>query len=253
MNGDTREIGWFLVVLFATSAVFYAAGPLIGSLSGVTQANVPAAALGVVCPTLAAVAVSMRTQSFNQLTSLVVARPRGVLSGLAAVLSLPAAVMLSALLTGQREGFELPGIGAVGLLVVYMVGSLAEEIGWTGFLLPRLLRVTTETRSALIIGVVWALWHVIPYVQAGHGAGWIVGQCVFTIVFRLLLVRLTVAGGGPVWWAVVCHASYNLAWSLSPDAGAGYDPWAAAALTTGTVALLHAARLRPSHRRLLPR
>ncbi|WP_159500111.1 CPBP family intramembrane glutamic endopeptidase [Microbacterium sp. 18062] len=245
---ELREIGWFLIVLLATSAVFYAAGPLIGSLSGVTQANVPAAALGVVCPTIAAVAVAARTRSLKELMALVTARPRGVLWGVMAVLALPVVVLLSAVLNGQRNDFQVPGVGALSLAVVYAVGSLAEEIGWTAFLLPRLLRITGETMSGLIIGVVWALWHVIPYAQAGHPPWWIVGQCVFTVAFRLFLVRLTVGGGGSVWWAVIGHASYNLAWSLSPGAGSGYDPWATAALTVGIVVLLYAMRFRSLNR-----
>lgn len=218
-------------MLFATSALFFVAGPVIGSLSGVTRANVPAAAFGVICPALAAVVVAARTGSLRALGQRLRTRPHGPGYIVVAIVGLPAVVALSALLAGGTEGFTLPGGGAILLILVYLVGALAEEIGWTGFLLPRLLRVMGEVGSALVIGGVWALWHVIPYAQAGHPPAWIVGQCVFSILFRVLLVRLTVASGGSVWLAVVCHAAYNVAWALSPHAGEGYDPWITAALT----------------------
>lgn len=70
----------------------------------------------------------------------------------------------------------------------------------------------------------------------------------FTVVLMLLLVRLTVAGGS-VWWAVICQASSNLAWALSPAAGEGYDPWVPAALTAAVVAILYVLTLRSSRRR----
>ncbi|MDJ0276065.1 CPBP family intramembrane metalloprotease [Sphingomonas sp. 2R-10] len=39
-------------------------------------------------------------------------------------------------------------------------GPLGEEGGWRGYLLPRLLEQGGEVRASLIIGIVWALWHL---------------------------------------------------------------------------------------------
>jgi len=44
----------------------------------------------------------------------------------------------------------------------------------------------------------------------------VLGQCVFSVVFRVLLVRLALWQQGSMWPAVAAHAAYNLAWSLSP-------------------------------------
>ncbi|QEW03518.1 type II CAAX prenyl endopeptidase Rce1 family protein [Microbacterium lushaniae] len=244
---EVADIGWFLAILFATSAVFYVVGPLIGSLSSVTRANVPAAALMFVCPAIAAVVVAARTRSLRQLGARLTARPRGVFTGVVALVTMPVVLVVSAVVTRHGDGFEAPGTAALGLAGVFLVSAFAEQVGWTAFLLPRLLAITGELRCGLFIGVVWAVWHVIPLVQAGHAASWIVGQCVFTVVLMLLLVRLTVAGGS-VWWAVICQASSNLAWALSPAAGSGYDPWVTAALTAAVVAVLYGLTLRSSKR-----
>ena len=48
-----------------------------------------------------------------------------------------------------------------GLATAIMgAGPLGEEGGWRGYLLPRLLDQGGEARAALIIGIIWALWHL---------------------------------------------------------------------------------------------
>lgn len=56
--------------------------------------------------------------------------------------------------------------GAAGTLVAITPGiaigalaALGEEIGWRGLLVPQLARLTSFTRTALICGVVQAVWH----------------------------------------------------------------------------------------------
>lgn len=44
---------------------------------------------------------------------------------------------------------------ALGWIVV-----LGEEIGWRGYLLPRLLNNQTDLAASLMVGLVWGLWHL---------------------------------------------------------------------------------------------
>jgi len=238
--GVGRQLLSFAVVLLGLSLVFYLVGPVIGSLSRFTRANVPAAALMAVCPACAAVLVARRSGQFADLVEMVTRLPRLLdWSWLVAVLGMPAVIALGALLSGQGGGYTAPGWSALALAVAYVVAAVGEEIGWTAFVLPRLEPVTGELVAGLTIGAVWGLWHVVPYVEAGHTAGWVLGQWVFSVVFRVLLVRLALWQGGSMWPVVAAHASYNLAWSLSPDAGAGYDPWIAAGLTAVLVVITY--------------
>lgn len=62
-------------------------------------------------------------------------------------------------------------------LVVTAVGmglfaALMEEMGWTGFAAPRLLRNNTILVAGLILGSVWCLWHIpITYWASGTSTG----------------------------------------------------------------------------------
>src|SRR3546814_5546144 len=39
-------------------------------------------------------------------------------------------------------------------------GALGEELGWRGFALPRLLELMDARRASLLLGLVWAVWHL---------------------------------------------------------------------------------------------
>ena len=237
-EADTgRQLLCFTAVLLGLSLVFYLAGPILGSLSGFTRANVPASALMAVCPACAAVLVARRSGEFTGLVGMVARRSRLDWSWLVAVAGMPAVIVVAALLGGQVSGFAVPGWRALAL--AYAAAAVGEEIGWTAFVLPRLEPAIGELAAGLMIGAGWGLWHVVPYVQAGHSAGWVLGQCVFSVVFRVLLVRLAIWQRGSMWPAVAAHAGYNLAWSLSPDAGVGYSPWVAAGLTAALAMITH--------------
>lgn len=49
---------------------------------------------------------------------------------------------------------------AVTLLSTIVLVGLFEELGWRGFALPRLQRRYAALWSALILGVIWASWHL---------------------------------------------------------------------------------------------
>jgi membrane protease YdiL (CAAX protease family) len=49
------------------------------------------------------------------------------------------------------------------LFTAYLVNPIGEETGWTGFALPHLQKRFSPWLSAVVLGVVWALWHLPAY------------------------------------------------------------------------------------------
>jgi uncharacterized protein len=91
--------------------------------------------------------------------------------------------------------------------------TFGEEYGWRGYLLPRLLPLG-EIRATLLLGVIWALWH-LPLLLAGlnyPGVNVWVAILIFTFVTVSVSFAYTwfyVASSGSVLIAAVLHASFN--------------------------------------------
>jgi uncharacterized protein len=100
----------------------------------------------------------------------------------------------------------------VSALVVTLF-TFGEEYGWRGYLLPRLLPLG-EIRASLLLGLIWALWH-LPLLLAGlnyPGANVWLAILVFTFVTVTVSFAYTwfyVASSGSVLIAAVLHASFN--------------------------------------------
>lgn len=47
--------------------------------------------------------------------------------------------------------------------------SNGEEIGWRGYVLPRLLARHSALRASLILGLIWGIWHLPKYLGPGSG------------------------------------------------------------------------------------
>ena len=90
--------------------------------------------------------------------------------------------------------------------------TLGEEIGWRGFLAPELAKRFSFTQTAVLSGVIWALWHVPIIVFAGYnaGTGWyglaVVSANMILLCFVLTWLRLK---SGSLWTAVILHAANN--------------------------------------------
>lgn len=230
-------------------AIFLLSAPLLllGELSRARLLpGVPLSALMFLCIALVAIWAAHRTGGWASVRGLLArvsdwrrARPRRWL--VVAALLMPLVLAVEYVLM-RLLGIPLPSPQPAWprlplLFALLFIPAACEELAWSATLCEPLQASYTALGAALIIGASWALLHVGPYLQAGRDASWILGQLLFTVAFRVVLVWLYDASGQSLFAATIGHAAYNTAWQLFPDHGSGYDPWLTAALTTVVVAL----------------
>ena len=187
-----------------------------------SEPDLPAAViLGMYAPAAAAVIMRRFISKEPLRTSLGPVRHR--LRYFAVALIAPALTI--ALLINLSVGFHLAHFHAGANVVALVVGlglnaltlnavfAFGEEYGWRGYLLPKLLPLG-EVRAAVIVGLIWGVWHA-PLLIAGlnyPGVNPWVAVAMFVptaVLMSLLFTRVYVAAGCSVLVATVLHGSLN--------------------------------------------
>jgi CAAX protease family protein len=124
------------------------------------------------------------------------------------------------------------------LFVVFFIPAAGEEAGWMGYAVDPLQERWSAFTTGLILGSVWAIWHVVPDIQAHHTPTWIAWQGLFTVVSRILIVWLYNNTGKSVFAAILFHDMSNVSYALFPNNGSHYDPAITGALTAITAVIV---------------
>ena len=102
--------------------------------------------------------------------------------------------------------------GVLGVLY-NMASSLGEEIGWRGFLLPRLLSKTNFIWSTVILGTLWAIWHfplIIMNTMEWDHIPWLIYFSFWLgIVGASFIYTYYFIKSQSVWTAVILHSAHN--------------------------------------------
>jgi CAAX protease family protein len=256
-NDKPRAVAKFVVVVTATSVAFWILGFV--QTGRLLLPGLPTSALMFVAPLFGVVAALGPKASVRAIASNLPAgrdAVRRVARSLWWAPVMPAVVFatypLQAWAGRDLPVFTVDWPTAALLLLAFLVSGAIEELGWTWFLTARLLRRWRPVWVGLGLGALWAALHSVPYAQAGNSAAWVAGQCLFTVVLRLVLVLAYDMSGGSLSTVVVLHATYNVAWGLFPTMGSHYSPAYTAALTAGVAMALAAVRLLAPGRIVTP-
>jgi membrane protease YdiL (CAAX protease family) len=120
--------------------------------------------------------------------------------------------------------FVMPEGGFINAIINFLIGfgivlfafGLGEEIGMRGYLQPRLMSLG-RTRALLVVGLVWATWHM-PIYYFMSKLFHVGNVLLFLPLFYATVVAASFFFGymriytGSIWPATIAHAVHNAAW-----------------------------------------
>jgi uncharacterized protein len=213
-----HDAALFIVSLFVAtwlwswlSAPLLASGDLRSFLVGIMP--------GVWAPTLIALALTAYRSGpagvTNELRTRLSIDYRALLWSLLGVLLVLAswvAALTVARATGAAAAFLPTGAMPVAFGLQVITGAVGEELGWRGFLLPRLNQRLATPLAVALMGVLWSLWHVPAFFTPGMPQQMMpmLPFLVFVAVFGLLLGVVFCRAGGSVVPAMLTHLALNI-------------------------------------------
>lgn len=181
--------------------------------------------LGAGGPSLAAVVLTAYTSGRSGLRSLGRRLVRVKFPVFAWLLALGLPVAMACLVVGlyRLTGNELgPAVLPAWYLVIppsalaaFFAGPLCEELGWRGYLQPRLLSVYSPFVTALLVGTLWCFWHIPLSFTPGTTpelnslGSWLV-YWVDTIFLAAIMLAIVVGARGSVLAAMLFHWVSNI-------------------------------------------
>jgi len=141
-----------------------------------------------------------------------------------AVVSVAAAKLASAIAHRAVEGswpaFEpLPWYVLLVATAFSTPSQAGEEIGWRGYALPRLASRMGLGPASIVLGVIWAAWHLPFFYMPGTG---MTGQPFLPYLLAVTAISVAMAGlywrtGGSLLLVMIMHAAVNNLASIVPS------------------------------------
>lgn len=231
LRGDSLLL-FFLLTFVVTWASFIAAAAVRGS-AGVAAPALAGSVflLGVFAPSLVAMGLTARTEGGVGLRALlrrILVWQVGARWYVFAV-TYVAAIKLSVALVHRIATGAWPRFGSeawylmMAAIVISTPVQAGEEIGWRGYALPRLAARMGLARGSVLLGLIWACWHLPLFFIPGTDS---TGQS-----FPLYLLYVTALSVSMAWLyahtkgslllVMLMHAAVNNTKDIVPSAVAG--------------------------------
>jgi membrane protease YdiL (CAAX protease family) len=227
-------LGCYFALAYALSAVaLVAIGlPNVGGSHGRSTASFAMFPMMVIGVGVLGVALTRATQGaggVRELHSRLAWPPRRRWLLVLAIPPIAILAVLGGLEAGASAKFA-PGFLVFGLAAGAFAGFF-EELGWTGFAYPRMHERFGPLGGALLLGVLWGLWHFPVADSLGaaspHGRYWpeFFGAFVAAIVALRVLIAWVYVNTGSLRMAQLLHASStgSLVVLGAPDATPGQE------------------------------
>ena len=134
------------------------------------------------------------------------------------------AALLHRIITGAWPQFGQEAWYIMLVAVIFSTWVQAgEEIGWRGFALPRMSERFNLSRSALLLGVIWGLWHLpLFFVQGADKFGQSFPLFLMQVIaFSVVLAWLYWRTQGSLLLTMLMHAAVNNTKDIVPSVTPG--------------------------------
>ena len=239
-----RPVLPFFLLVFALSLPFW----LVGAVTGLQLLpGLPVGALQAFCPLVAASILVYRenkTAGWKKLLKRAFdcKRVEAKVWYVPVVLLMPGVAVLAygvmRVMGWPLPPPQLPVLAAPGILLAFFITALGEELGWSGYATDPMQARWNALQAGILLGVVWAAWHIVPLVQAHRSAAWIAWWSLGTVATRVLIVWLYNNTGKSVFAAALFHTMQNVSWQLFPNYGSHWDPRITGLITAVAAAIV---------------
>ena len=241
-SGKNRPLEYFTLVVGLTIPFW-----LFGGNPLPVPVKLPVSALSLVIPMLAACILTYRRCGFTGIKALfkrvldyrniknrVWYLPVLILYPLISVLSYAVMRLAGRPLPDPQIAWWMVPV----YLLAFFIAGIGEELGWMGYAFDPMQERWGALKASLLLGLFWAVYHLIPDLQNQQAAGWILWHRLSTIAFRILIAWVYNNTGKSIFAVILFHATNNLAWALFPINGSHYDPFVNFLLTFPVVAFV---------------
>lgn len=105
----------------------------------------------------------------------------------------------------------LPDLGLWVVLIWLATYGIGEELGWRGYLLPRLQRDRSAWSATFMLWVIWATWHAPSffYLHTASSGSLLIGFLVGVLAGAIFLTWLYNSCGGSILIVAVWHGLFD--------------------------------------------
>ncbi len=214
MNGralykDNSLTAYFMIAFLIPIVAVVLATLKVGVQTGLVTNQLSPLAMVVVismvhAPAIAAIIVVFLDQGFKGIKKLFQQlrfwrfKPKWYLT---ALLIFPLSILTTLLLLSLFSTRFSPVFSLSILVIAVLFSALWEEIGWTGYATPRMLKIFSPLKTSILLGVIHTFWHLAAdywgaavfygtfYFYLAHFFLWMVGLTVLRIITIWIYVR----------------------------------------------------------------
>ena len=132
----------------------------------------------------------------------------------------PTLLVLAALINNRISDSKVSPVqvGSAGAFVInvvmLLIASLGEEIGWRGVALPGLQGKNSALKSSLILGLLWATWHIPFWLLLDtfdqFGMGYLFLNFLFVLPFTIYITWIFNHSQQSILLVVMIHLIFNI-------------------------------------------